>query len=135
MIIFTPHRGSLGDAMEEAQEFNSEQEMKEHIVADWSKHWEGPLFTVDDVVIRGEPICDERIGWQDTRMVCVKRIGDEDFLKEYGCPQCIGYCATIYDTQKYHPNPIRDEDIIEIKLEPIRLPITTDMEFFDSLFK
>ena len=30
-----------------------------------------------------------RIGWKNVRHVCVKRFGDEDFMKEYGCPQCL----------------------------------------------
>lgn len=26
-------------------------------------------------------------------MVCAARIGNEDYMKKYGNPQCIGYCA------------------------------------------
>ena len=53
MIIFRPHRGSLYAAMAEAKEFNTVEEMKEHIVKLWHEGWGGSkeLFTVDDIVI------------------------------------------------------------------------------------
>jgi len=91
MIIYRPHRGSLADAMAEAKEFNNEQEMKEYIV----KQWNGYIF-IDDIVIDDNPINDDRIGWKDTRYVCTKRLGEDDYMKKYGYPQCIGMCATNY---------------------------------------
>lgn len=95
MIIFRPHRGSLDEAMAEAKEFNTVEEMKEHIVKIWHDGWGGSreLFTVDDIVINERSaVNDDRIGWEDSMYVCVKRMGN----KEYGVPQCIGMCATKY---------------------------------------
>ena len=100
MIIFRPHRMGMdiGEAMAKAKEFNTVDEMKEHIV----KLWQGTsgsttLFTFDDIVINEESaINDTRIGWEDSMYVCVKRMGNEDYIKKYGTPQCIGMCATKY---------------------------------------
>ena len=94
-IIFRPHRGSLDAAMAEAKEFNNEEEMKKHIFDSWNRGWkgEGTLFDVDDIVINDESMTnDERIGWEDSKYVCVKRMGG----KTYEVPQCIGMCATKY---------------------------------------
>ena len=99
MIIFRPHRGSLSEALEEAKEFNNVDEMKEYIVKQWNDGWtgRGKLFTIDDIVIDEKSVvCDERCGWRDTMYVCVKRMGNEDYMKKYGAPQCIGMCATDY---------------------------------------
>ena len=56
MIIFRPHRKLLDEAMAEAKEFNTVEEMKEHIVKLWHEGWGGSkeLFTVDDIVINEE---------------------------------------------------------------------------------
>lgn len=91
MIIYRPHRGSLADAMAEAKEFNNEQEMKEYIV----KQWDG-YISVDDIVIDDNAHNDDRIGWKDTRYVCTKRLGNDNYIEKYEHPQCIGMCATIY---------------------------------------
>ena len=92
MIIFRPHRGTLAEAMKEVKEFDNVEAMKNHIVESWNH-----LFTADDVVINDESeVNDERIGWEDTKYVCVKRIGTEDYVAKYGKPQCIGMCATKY---------------------------------------
>lgn len=92
MIIYRPHRGgSVFDALDEAKEFNTEQEMKEYVVEQWDN-----LFSVEDVVLGNEIINDDRIGWEDVRHVCIKRLGKEDYMKKYKHPQCIGWCATIY---------------------------------------
>ena len=54
-------------------------------------------ITTDDIVINRESaVNDDRIGWEDSMYVCVKRMGSEDYIKEYGVPQCIGICATKY---------------------------------------
>jgi hypothetical protein len=99
MIIYRPHRGHFNESLDEAKEFNNELEMKQYIVEEWRDTWKGitnDLFDVDDIVINKESTNDNRIGWKDTHYVCVKRIGEEDYMKKYGCPQCIGYCATNY---------------------------------------
>ncbi len=102
MIIFRPHRRLLDEAMAEAKEFGSVEEMKEHIVKLWHEGWGGSkeLFTADDIVIdENSAVNDDRIGWEDSMYVCVKRMGDEDYMKKYGTPQCIGMCATKYKSQ------------------------------------
>lgn len=96
MIVYRPHRGSLVKAMQEAKEFNNEQEMKEYIVKDWQGY-----FSIEDIVIDNHPYNDERNGWKDTRYVCSNRFGKQDNLALYGVPQCIGMCATIYPMGGY----------------------------------
>ena len=97
MIIFRPHRSSLDETMKEAKEFDDVEKMKEYIVELWNRKWHGSqkLFTTDDIVINKESaVNDDRIGWEDSMYVCV--MGSEDYIKEYGVPQCIGICATKY---------------------------------------
>lgn len=99
MIIFRPNRRMLDEAMAEAKKFDTVEEMKEHIVKVWHEGWDGPeeLFTVDDIVIdEKSAVKDDRIGWEDSMYVCVKRMGKTDYIKTYGIPQCIGMCATKY---------------------------------------
>ena len=93
-IIYRPHRGSFADAMAEAKVFDTVDEMKEHIAASWEIDGVR-LFDEEDVVINDNPewtLKDARNGWQDTKYVCVKRIGSEI----YEIPQCIGMCATVF---------------------------------------
>lgn len=119
MIIYRPHRGSLSDALKEAKEFETEEEMKYYIMRQYKyyadelfcmenncienpnpkniKYIENPFFSLLDIVIDGEAFDDDRCGWHDTRYVCVKRMGNKDYIKEYGLPQCIGMCATDYE--------------------------------------
>lgn len=99
MIIFRPHRSSLDETMKEAKEFDDVEKMKEYIVELWNRKWHGSqkLFTTDDIVINKESaVNDDRIEWEDSMYVCVKRMGSEDYIKEYGVLQCIGICATKY---------------------------------------
>lgn len=98
MIIFRPHRGTLGDSLAEAKEFNSVDEMKQYILDDWQEHFNiigliTEQFSLDDIVIDGESVDDDRCGWHDCRYVCIKRLGKEI----YDSPQCVGTCATDYD--------------------------------------
>lgn len=86
-MIYRPQRGSLCDAMKEVKEFDGIEDMKKFIVLDWSNN-----ISEEDIVIDEKVVNDERIGWGDTRAVCAKKIGEE----EYDHPQCIGFCATIY---------------------------------------
>ncbi len=115
MVIYRPHKGSLADALAEAEEFQTEEEMKYHIMRQYRDYAQGlleiennyidsnsskipkyidnPLFDLEDIVIDDKCYDDERCGWHDTRYVCVKRMGNE----VYDCPQCIGMCATDYE--------------------------------------
>lgn len=103
MIIFRPHRMGMdiGEAMAEAKEFDNVEEMKKYIV-NMYKGFGGfkELFTADDIVIdENSSVNDDRIGWENSMLVCVKRVGNEDYMKKYGVPQCIGMCATKYKSQ------------------------------------
>ena len=86
MIIFRPHRSSLDETMKEAKEFDDVEKMKEYIVELWNRKWHGSqkLFTTDDIVINKESALND------------DRMGSEEYIKEYGVPQCIGICATKY---------------------------------------
>lgn len=88
MIIFRPHRGSLDDAMKEVKIFADYDNLKQYVVKDWNN-----LFTLKDVIIGSPEGDDDRIGWKDVRMVCITKLGEEDYMKKYGVPQCIGHCS------------------------------------------
>lgn len=106
MIIYRPHRGGLAEAMAEAREFETEEEMKHHIYEHYREYsldlvYLNAPFEIDDIVIEKEnPREDDRIGWHDTMYVCVKRYGNEDYVEKYGDPQCIGMCATDYEREE-----------------------------------
>lgn len=93
MIIYRPHRGGFAEAMALAKEFESIEEMKEHIVQEHTDEDIGPAFGIEDIALGKESVNDSRNGWRDTRYVCVKRY----FNEIYPIPQCIGMCATDYD--------------------------------------
>lgn len=88
MIKYRPHRGGLDEAMSEAREFNTIDEMKQCICDQWNSWADGKeILTAEDIVI-GEILGDDnRIGWKNVRHVCVKRMGAEI----YPTPQCIGW--------------------------------------------
>lgn len=92
MIIYRPHRGGLAESMREKEVFDSESDMKAAIVHRWHGIFDCNMFDESDIVVNwNEPgVFDERTGWEDTRYVCVKRMGSE----VYAVPQCIGMCAT-----------------------------------------
>lgn len=105
MIIYRPHRGGLAEAMSEAKEFDNVDSMKQYIVEQWTESLGGRKpFDVDDIVLDDETIDDDRIGWHDTRYVCIKRFGNEDYMEKYGSPQCIGFCATDYESNGFERN-------------------------------
>lgn len=119
MIIYRPHRGTLEKSLKEAKEFKTEEEMKYHIMRQYkgyandlrkmeynyidvspreiSRYIDNPLFELEDIVIGDKISDDTRCGWHDTRDVCIKRFGDENYMELYGCSQCIGFCATNYE--------------------------------------
>lgn len=92
MIIYRPHRGRLHDAMAEAKEFDSIEDMKNHIVEDWRGY-----VSFEDIVLSDEVHEDNRVGWHDVHYVCTKRMGDRDYIAIYNCPQCIGMCSENYE--------------------------------------
>ena len=91
MIKYRPQRGGLDEAMAEAREFDTVEDMKRHILQEWAV-WNTDgitMFDMDDIVI-GEILGDDdRIGWKNVRHICVNRIGGN--IYEY--PQCIGWCG------------------------------------------
>lgn len=95
MVIYRKNRGTLVDSMETAKEFNNFTEMVKYICDEQNELYGKNTCNIRDVVIL-EPEPDERIGWKDSMYVCLMRIGDNDCIKKYGAPQCIGMCATDY---------------------------------------
>lgn len=93
MFIYRPHRGGLAESMEEVKEFENELEMKKYVVESYIYIFGFPLFSIDDIVISKEETNDDRIGWKDTKYVCIMRMGNET----YKTPQCVGMCATKYN--------------------------------------
>lgn len=89
MVKYRPHKGSLGEAMEQTTEFSSVEEMFIEIVKEWAD-WSGKtVFEIGDLSLGENLRKDERIDWKETRHVCTKRIGEEI----YPTPQCIGICS------------------------------------------
>lgn len=93
MIKYRPHRGGLSEAMAEAREFGTIEELKLFVCDSWNRMLDLDgvkdlhLFEPEDIVI-GEILGDDnRIGWKNVRHVCVKRIGND----VYEHPQCIGW--------------------------------------------
>lgn len=99
MIIYRPHRGGIAEAIAEAKEFENIEDMKKYITDSLSRNTPDGYkpFEISDIVILDESHNDDRIGWRDVHHVCIKRLGNEDYMKEYGCPQCIGMCSEDYD--------------------------------------
>lgn len=91
MIIYRPHRGGLAEAMAEAEEFDSIEDIKKHLVEKHKDAEFGEMFNQDDIVIGEERGADLRIGWYNVCYVYVKRYG-----KNYNDGLIIGMCATNY---------------------------------------
>lgn len=96
MIVYRPHRGSLEDAMKEVKTFDNWYQMTHYIANNWNLAVGKKVIDPDDIVMDDKPVNDDRVGWKDVHMVLVTRIGNDNFMEEYGNPQCIGYCT--YDT-------------------------------------
>lgn len=95
MLIYRPHRGGLADAMVEARTFASFDEIREYVANEWNNTWGWNILNPNDIVLDNESHDDDRIGWKDVRYLCAKRLGDEDYMEEYGCPQCIGFVGWV----------------------------------------
>lgn len=79
--------------MQESKEFYSIDEMKEYVHQQHTILFGKEPFNLDDIVIGDALGDDDRIGWKNVRHVCVKRYFGDDYIKKYGCPQCIGWCG------------------------------------------
>lgn len=95
MLIYRPHRSNLAEAMAEAKTFNSFDEIKEYVANKWNSVWGYQILNQDNIVLDEESQDDDCIGWKDVHYLCVKKIGNEDYIKKYGCPQCIGFVGWI----------------------------------------
>jgi hypothetical protein len=83
----------LEESMKCVKYFNTIEEMKQYIVDTYWRPNNGDLlFDIDDIVIKEDSFSDDRIGWKNDHYVCIKRLGKDDYIKMYGCPQCIGTC-------------------------------------------
>lgn len=87
MIKYRPHRSTLREAMKEAKEFETVDEMYDYIVSNWNRDKE--LIAKENLSIGEKLGKDPRIDWKETRYVLINRIGDEI----YDEPQCIGMCS------------------------------------------
>lgn len=97
MYIYRPHRGSLSDSMMVVKEFDTLDDLLDYVVSDCSfLPVDKQAFSREDIVFSEDLGPDDRIGWADTRYVCVKRFYDE----VYDHPQCVGYVATNYINKK-----------------------------------
>ena len=92
---------SIDDALDQIKEFETVEEMKEYL----SKYWNiNKRITKDNIVIDDRfSYEDKRLGWQDTRYVCLKQ-DDET--------RVIGYCATKYKNLEETINKLKQENKI-----------------------
>lgn len=89
MIKYRPNRGTLEEAMEDAKEFASIDDMFDYIVSEWNGNAKTKLFDKVDLSIGDDTGADERIGWKETRYVCTRCMENKLYIQ----PQCIGICS------------------------------------------
>jgi len=104
MVVFRNHLpGYYVGFTADVKEFPDESAMKQHVYGVCHADHQGEeLFCLDDIIVEGEPMQYEKLGWDDCRNVCLKRYGDENYIEKLGTAQVIGFCATSYRT----PQPI-----------------------------
>ena len=88
MIKYRPQRGGLSEAMAEAREFESYDDMFDFVCKDWNG-W----VKKEDIVLTDPFGDDDRIGWKNVRHICIAKLGNEDYIEKYGNPQCIAWCG------------------------------------------
>jgi hypothetical protein len=92
MIKYRPQRGGLTEAMQEAKEFESVEEMFQYIVNKSKEDYDGvPAFDMSDLELHELHMDDNRIGWKNVGYVCTKRYMHEDYMEEYGHSCAIGH--------------------------------------------
>ena len=104
-ILYRDHRGTLDEAMKTMREYRTVDELKAGLAAAYNKlHHElgyrGDAFAAEDVSISDDLGPDDRIGWPNTHYVCIRRMGDDDFVARFGSPQAIGFCAIFEEKEK-----------------------------------
>ena len=88
MVIFRPHRGGLKEAMEEAMEFDSIDDMLKYICVEHNTTV--PFFKIktSDIYIEDMKDSDERIGWHNLYYLIFERwskiSNKEGYLKYFG---------------------------------------------------
>ena len=97
-ILYRDHRGTLDEAMKTMREYRTVDELKTGLAAAYNKlhhdlGYRGDAFSVEDVSISDDLGPDDRIAWPKTHSVCIRRMGDDDFVARFGSPQAIGFCA------------------------------------------
>ena len=98
-VIFRPHRGGLDQAMKEKRVFDSFEELQIYAAGKFPE-W----FRVRpcEIIPGGNPVNDERIGWEDSDYLCIdsyEKVEDKAgyekyFGGKYDTPLCIGMFAT-----------------------------------------
>lgn len=83
MFKYRPHRGSLDEAMKEAKEFITMDQMFDYIVKNDPLH----VLQKEDLYITEDHGKDLRIDWKESRYVMAKRYGKNDY------PMPIGLCS------------------------------------------
>ena len=100
MIAFMPHYfgDSIYDRIDDFKEFETIEEMKEYLCNFWNINND---ITKDNIVIDNRLTYeDKRLGWKDTRHVCLKK-GSKSIV--------IGYCATKYKNLEETINRLKIE--------------------------
>ena len=88
-IKFCYHRGSLAESLRTIRVFSSWEQLFGFLECN-SKIDGVPMFKVSDIVVGNTAHHDRRIGWKDTRIIAVKRFGDQI----HDPPAAIGHVAT-----------------------------------------
>ena len=104
-ILYRDHRGTLDEAMKTMREYRTVDEMKAGIAAAYNKlhrdlGYRGDAFSAEDVSVSDDLGPDDRIGWPNTHYVCIRRMGNDDFVARFGSPQAIGFCAILEEKEE-----------------------------------
>lgn len=99
-ILYRDHRGGLAEAMETVREYRTVDEMKAGIAEAYNRlrresGFSGDAFSPEDISVGDDLGADDRIGWANTHYVCIRRLGNDDFVARIGFPQAIGFCSFV----------------------------------------
>ena len=111
MIIHRPHKGSYQEAMRNAREFISLGECLNTLIAEHNEEF-GNIFalSLSDLYVIPYSDGDERIGWKDEFVICVKPSdaieNKEGYKKYFGAlyyhpVQIFGFISTDYEKGVY----------------------------------
>lgn len=99
-ILYRDHRGTLAEGMATIREYRTVDEMKAGIAETYNSlrreaGFSGDAFSAEDISVGDDLGADDRIGWTNTHYVCVRRLGDDDFMTRICAPQVIGFCSFV----------------------------------------